>query len=202
MGCVTSETHFFYSQKADGILGMKMTKKNEATPFIQQLYKKSKISHLSFALCFGNIGGSMSFGGYPSELVLDKMQYTGLDLNGYKVTIQRMLIDEQIIDNINGNSVIVDSGTTYTYFSSTLFNSFMDKLDIYCKKLNSCKGIQDYQVHDKCFILNQDTTEEEFYASYPIITFDFSKSALYQWYPSDYMVKTDDNRYCLGIDYE
>ena len=202
MGCVTSETHYFYTQKADGILGMKMTKKNEVTPFVQQLYKKSIIKHLSFSLCFGHIGGIMSFGSYPTDILIGNMQYTSLNSDGYKVQIHRILVDEQIIDNSNVDTVVIDSGTTYTYFGSSLFNSFMEKLDTYCKKLNACKGVRNFQSHDKCFLLNQEISEKEFLESYPIITFEFSKSALYYWYPTDYMVKTSDNSYCLGLDYD
>lgn len=67
-GCVTTETHLFYSQAADGILGM--TKSNGASPYMKPIFQlmkeKQLIDHELFALCLGKNGGYFQIGGYDN----------------------------------------------------------------------------------------------------------------------------------------
>jgi Eukaryotic aspartyl protease len=58
-GCATTETHLFYLQEADGILGM--TKGNMAAPQMRPIFEVMKerkiIDNSMFSLCLGKNGG-------------------------------------------------------------------------------------------------------------------------------------------------
>lgn len=60
-GCVKRETHFFFSQDADGILGMSMaisgSNSNKFTPIYKVMHEKGLIERLMFTLCLGKNGG-------------------------------------------------------------------------------------------------------------------------------------------------
>jgi hypothetical protein len=58
-GCATQETHLFFLQEADGILGM--TKGNSAAPQMRPIFEVMKerkiIENSMFSLCLGKNGG-------------------------------------------------------------------------------------------------------------------------------------------------
>lgn len=75
-GCVTQETHLFYTQEADGILGL--TKSNSATsgglmkPIFEQMADKGVIDQKTFTLCLGKNGGYFQVGGFDLQGVIPR----------------------------------------------------------------------------------------------------------------------------------
>lgn len=65
-GCVTQETNLFYSQEADGILGM--TRAAAASPHMRPIFdvmfEQKLIENRIFTLCLGKDGGYFQIGGY------------------------------------------------------------------------------------------------------------------------------------------
>ena len=57
-GCVTTETHLFYTQKADGILGLtKSSSQKNMRPIYDVMKEKGVIEKKEFSLCLGKDGG-------------------------------------------------------------------------------------------------------------------------------------------------
>ena len=66
-GCVKQETNYFYTQQADGILGMSRgggNAKNLFTPIYEVMYQKGIIEKKMFSICLGKNGGYTQIGGY------------------------------------------------------------------------------------------------------------------------------------------
>lgn len=67
-GCAKEETNYFYTQAADGILGMMRRDQDENlyTPIYEVLYERKLIEKRMFSLCLGKNGGYMQMGGFDS----------------------------------------------------------------------------------------------------------------------------------------
>ena len=67
-GCVTNETNLFYTQEADGILGLSSTGRARIKPIFDVLKDAQVTDKREFALCLGSNGGKFSIGGYETSL--------------------------------------------------------------------------------------------------------------------------------------
>jgi Eukaryotic aspartyl protease len=65
-GCVTVENKLFYSQEADGILGMTRAASTSPhmRPIFDVMYEQKIIEKRMFSLCLGKNGGYFQIGGY------------------------------------------------------------------------------------------------------------------------------------------
>eukprot|EP00531_Pseudo-nitzschia_arenysensis_P012509 CAMPEP_0116117802 /NCGR_PEP_ID=MMETSP0329-20121206/1767_1 /TAXON_ID=697910 /ORGANISM="Pseudo-nitzschia arenysensis, Strain B593" /LENGTH=389 /DNA_ID=CAMNT_0003611391 /DNA_START=576 /DNA_END=1743 /DNA_ORIENTATION=+ len=135
-GCQTSSKGLFRNQYADGILGLSI----HETSLITALYTEKIIPSNSFALCFTPKGGVLSLGGSlnPSIYHQQMMKTTPIthrDQHGYySVQVTKLLVGDTIVltDNDDtkprllkdmnaGKGCILDSGTTDSFFPSSLY---------------------------------------------------------------------------------
>jgi hypothetical protein len=151
-GCQNRITGLFKTQLADGIMGMDKA----APSFWKQMYDHKKIDKQAFALCFsrpshvareGTVAGAMSLGGSDTRLHKSPMVFTedGASSGFYKVRIRKAYLrdgnSEDSANNplgagitllgateteLNTGNVIVDSGTTDTYFHKNFGKYFTD----------------------------------------------------------------------------
>lgn len=70
VGWVFKETKLFYSQQADGIMGLSTAGNLKSKPIYYHLYDEGLIEHLEFSLWFGHNGGRFTVGGYDEKLII------------------------------------------------------------------------------------------------------------------------------------
>lgn len=148
--CITHSTGLFRTQMADGIMGMD----NAPESFWSQAYAHGMIGRKAFSLCLakphslkevkksGTEIGSLTMGGYDERLHTSPMVYCKLDQNTF---FQLSLRNIYFVDNRNEStaetprplnvtaetfekyeSILVDSGTTDTYFPRGLAGPFRE----------------------------------------------------------------------------
>ncbi|OQS06024.1 aspartyl protease family A01B [Thraustotheca clavata] len=160
-GCQKRATGLFTSQVADGIMGVSNSPNNN---IVRKLYQEKKIDSNTFSLCFTPTGGTMTLGTPSSTAVTHRtaqLQYAQASTanNGwFAVTVEKLLFGDHdlAVDTNAMNSgrhrVIVDSGTTDSYFPSEyaqVWNEAFLKAtgENYQTDDGSCKGYPEDKVN-------------------------------------------------------
>lgn len=83
-GCVHTETKYFYSQEADGILGLSNEKPsqnlNKFEPIYEVMQEQGIIDKKMFSMCLGKNGGYFQIGGYDKTGHIDDQDVTWLKM--------------------------------------------------------------------------------------------------------------------------
>eukprot|EP00922_Rhytidocystis_sp_ex-Travisia-forbesii_P039591 GHVS01058871.1.p1 GENE.GHVS01058871.1~~GHVS01058871.1.p1 ORF type:complete len:738 (-),score=103.44 GHVS01058871.1:746-2959(-) len=153
-GCHMEETHLFTSQEASGILGLEVWSQYGPTTFIEAaLVHTESIKEKIFSLCLAEEGGLFSLGKaheqfhYLNDLIWTKMVVD--NKRSYTVKMQGMQIEgEELFDrerrqerwnNSDGSeqdggmTTLIDSGTTLSYFSITIYNKLVAAVKAHVK---------------------------------------------------------------------
>jgi len=149
MGCSNSDFNEYFYSNADGILGL-----NYNNSFANLLYQKKLLPKNLFCMCLNsNQGGYISFGQIIennkeeqnyNKKIINYVYYTPNQNGMYKLSMTSFHIDDGL-DLLNGNEVdsIIDSLSTKTYLTETLYNSFILEFLVKCQKMkNHCNNIQ------------------------------------------------------------
>lgn len=159
MGCFNSDNNEYFYSDADGILGL-----NYNNSFINLLYQRKDIQKNLFTICMNsNQGGYLSFG----EIIENKKEeknyrkniinyvYYSLSQDGmYKLSMTSFHIGDGL-DLLNGNEVdsVIDSLSTKTYLTESLYNKFVKEFLLKCQKMkNNCNNIQKVEKVGFCSI--------------------------------------------------
>ena len=139
MGCTTYENHLFLKQEANGIMGLRNSENN----FVELLYKLGAIKRNIFSLCFEQLGGIFTIGEINNKTHLEKMvflpskkvkdKYFGLNIKSILVNNRKLV---NYVENNFNNSIYIDSGTTISYFSKTIFDEILNLTKEECQKFN------------------------------------------------------------------
>ena len=133
MGCHVEETKLFYSQRANGILGMAPHRQGKGPTLLETLFASSEISKEMFSLCLSPVGGELVVGGFDSKTHKSEIIWTNMQImQFYKVFPVSCEIAGQTIATDFGKT-IVDSGTTLTYFPTAFYKALKEQINISCK---------------------------------------------------------------------
>lgn len=137
-GCQISRAGLFEKQYADGILGLSI----HPTSLIAAIFEAGVISHYAFSLCLTQEGGQLSVGGvkYDTHHLWDVVRMTPIirDHGYYSVEVTKLIVGSEVMtsskmnhyllkDMNAGKGALIDSGTTDTFFPSSL-SSFVGPL--------------------------------------------------------------------------
>jgi len=122
-GCVTNETNLFYTQEADGILGLSSTGRTRVKPIFDVLKDSGVTDKREFALCLGKNGGKFSVGGFDESIQAnpsERVEWFPLNqpMSHYKIQMDKIMVGNIVIPNPPSRA-FVDSGTTFAYLSSS-----------------------------------------------------------------------------------
>ena len=120
MGCHTDERKLFFSQKANGILGLAPHRTGKTETMLEIIFGNfPKI----FAICLSHEGGHMTVGETNRKFHRKDIVWTDMIIGNY----YGLKLDKISVDNENAGSsfgsVIVDSGTTFTYLPPAIYRS-------------------------------------------------------------------------------
>jgi len=146
MGCHQNENNLFYTQKANGIMGV-----GPNARLLQTLFEdRPHVQTRTFSICLAEWGGQLVVGGHNATYHIEPLQYVPLTtMTGfYGVPLSGMSVNGQVFATRFGRTM-VDSGTTYTYMASSTYRSLRAAIENHCRG-RGCGGAQ---LHGNCWTL-------------------------------------------------
>lgn len=201
IGCTTSENHLFFTQKADGIMGLANNENN----IISVFYKIGVIENNIFGLCLAQIGGYFSIGDINTTFHREEITYLKMEKNSffYSLNMNNIYINNRLITKYNQNrhTLIIDSGTTISYFPEEIFNEMVDKIKTICNSFENKNGCGKYE-YDKdfgpCFSFESvEKLDDAIYQYWPNISFILGNYQ-YKWTPDEYIFNITNKMKVMG----
>ncbi|KAG7366200.1 aspartic peptidase domain containing protein [Nitzschia inconspicua] len=186
-GCQTSSKGLFRKQYADGILGLSI----HDSSLIRALYLEGLIPRNAFSLCFTHVGGHLSLGGslpVPTQYmggmtttpITHEHGYYSVEVVslsiGEKIIISKDLYSDLLDDMNSGKGCIFDSGTTDSFFPSSLRKVVGDAVMAYSSSLT-----------DFSTTMRRHTYTFEAFQRLPSLTIGFANNANLTILPDHYM---------------
>ncbi|CAK0873720.1 unnamed protein product [Prorocentrum cordatum] len=202
LGCHTNENKLFYSQRANGIMGLAPTTGVPNRPaFLESMFQDT--AHVNtdvFAICLATWGGRLTVGGYNSSYHLGggggELHWVAMNAGHYYYVSPRGLSlggpspVELVYGPDSFGYTIVDSGTTYTYFPEAVYARLAGALALFCEQAQHGA----VQVEDGCWDLDGDEAVDAF----PPITFEFAEANI-DWWPRSYLHRREGQTWCLAF---
>lgn len=194
MGCHSNENKLFYTQKANGIMGLAPSDdgmgRREPT-VLQDLFRdKAHISTQIFAMCLATWGGLFTVGGYDSTYHTpgEEIQWTPMRAAHYYIVFPEALAlsgapagasPAQVVTSGDEFGItIVDSGTTFTYLPGPVHRNLVRSIDDYCASNNGCEATRE---SEECWRLNDPLGSP---TMFPTLRMAFQGGAQFDWLPS------------------
>jgi len=196
LGCHTNENKLFYTQRANGIMGLAPSSDgvNGSRPTVlQDLFRdKSHVSTEIFSMCLATWGGRLTVGGYDTSYHRpgQEVQWTPMRAAHYYFVFPEGLallgsggVAPKVVAMTNGEFgvTIIDSGTTYTYFPGPVFRTLVGDLLSYCDAHGGCSATRE---GNECFRLNDVMGGPD---DFPVVKMTFKGGAQIDWSPYGYL---------------
>jgi hypothetical protein len=186
--------------------------------FIDSLYDAHKAKNRNFSLCLGTNGGYLTFGGYNVKKHIKGEPVQTVKFSGsYAVNFGAIGVNRSLPQpNGKGETPyagLLDSGTTYTYFTKEIFMQLRSDFGEFCGKpaaggRPACGGKPKLDntycvVYDPSVYGNLET----FYGTFPKFYFNLDNSAEIVWFPKDYLftnseLSNSNIEFCSSINME
>ncbi|CAE7819422.1 A39 [Symbiodinium microadriaticum] len=203
MGCHDSENKLFFTQEANGIMGLapKDGYQMPATAnILQDLFRDKKHVDASlFSICLATWGGLLSVGGDNEKYHTAGVNWIPMGIKGYySVRPKSMMVDDRLVAAMatDFGMAVVDTGTTLTYFPPAVFNNLIAAIDAYCALPDKCMAPR-LEGHPHCWKFKSVTDQNEEMpairkAAFPTIKMKFrftEESVEVHWRPETYLSK-------------
>mmetsp|Transcript_37539 Transcript_37539/g.83886 ORF Transcript_37539/g.83886 Transcript_37539/m.83886 type:complete len:451 (+) Transcript_37539:91-1443(+) len=186
MGCHTSETGLFQTQVPSGIMGLA-----EGARDVMTQLAAGHLSKPQFALCLAERGGSMSLGDVnttwmPTQAPLQWTSYT----KPYYLDIVGVSSDGSELFSESLGQFLLDSGTTYTYFTRSQAAVLQEKIKSACTA-GRCGGAR--ETTPSCFEAGEEDLDK-----FPDLHFALG-SGNYTWPARGYLYCRSGNLWCYSF---
>ena len=210
IGCTTDENHLFFTQDANGIMGLANSENN----FVEILYKNGAIKSNIFSLCFSQLGGLFNIGEINNKTHLEKMTFVPMLLDRGKyfgVNIASISVNNHTLENYEQYTynIFIDSGTTICYINDKIFDEILKLMQKDCNDFpsqkpnnNKCGKYEYHNDYGHCFYFK--TIDELDYVVnnyWPTIHF-YLNNYDYAWRPQYYVFNISTKKKpgaCMGI---
>jgi len=188
IGCITSETRQFHDQQANGVIGLGRTSLGAARSVTEALFDDR------FALCLSDMGGQLTVGGFNASFHKANEARTvafNNDLGFITLKLHGLFVSGQRIATCN-KAVLLDVGTTLTYFDSATYRAVTEAIESHCKQSGRC-GVNT----GSCWKVSSQFDFEPF----PDIEFKL-EDVVVKWSPSSYLLRhwARRNHACYAFD--
>jgi len=207
-GCHDAETKLFTTQKASGIVGVAPRRSRDHETIIDALFsdQKGAVDTKVFAICLADQGGILTVGGYNQSLhrnydnAEEKPTVVWTPMENhlyYSIGIEDADIEGKSLGGRSAwGSVIVDSGTTFTYVPPEIWKGISETFESFCKDPEHCKGVRTHH-SDDCWEIE----DEKDLDTFPVFRITFKGGGTIHWRAHSYLFpKPPSKKWCLAID--
>jgi len=198
VGCHREERKLFYTQRANGILGLAPHRGGRPTILTDLFHDTAHVNRDVFSICLATWGGKLSVGGYNASLHTAALQWIPLTFGRYyEVVLSSMDVGgaDGMPSNVIGvgqdafGVAMLDSGTTYTYFPDDIYLKLDAAIVSYCASHAGCLAVQD----GSCWSVINTVAGP---SSFPLVGMYFS-GVLVHWSPQSYLYQRGEtNKWC------
>jgi len=199
LGCHNKENKLFYTQRANGIMGLAPSSDgiNGSRPTVlQDLFKdKRHVSTEIFSMCLATWGGRLTVGGFDESFHVpgETIQWTPMRAEHYYFAFPEgiSLVPaagtegpvKEVVPQSNSQFgiTIIDSGTTYSYFPGPIYRKMVQDITTYCAFHEDCGAVAD---SDDCWRVQETSAGP---VKFPILRVQFQGNAQVEWEPEVYL---------------
>ena len=191
LGCHNSERSLFFSQRANGVMGIGPDFPGNPALMQSIIADNSSVAHEIFSLCFSDWGGRLVVGGWNNSYHLSSIQWIPLNVRlYYELSLTSIRLGHFEVRGPFGN-IFIDTGTTFVYVNSIIYQAIRYQIEDYCEKNDGC-GTSPPE--GSCFEM-----EEDQLAYFPSLEFYFDNVKTV-WAPKGYLYPIESrSKWCYAF---